>query len=152
MHNTLKLTKDLVMQSNKIKLFVPIMMCVSLALLGCSDDKKIEVEKKVSEIHNVYNSHDYDLIYQGFAKRIKLKTTKEQTFSLFEKEMSEAGEYKNSKLVDYKETTYINNNADVITLTYRSAFSKSYVEEIFYFIYEEEQPKLSGYRYIIVEK
>ncbi|MGV4277479.1 hypothetical protein [Citrobacter farmeri] len=140
------------MQSNKIKFFVPIMMCVSLALLGCSDDKKIEVEKKVSEIHNAYNSHDYDLIYQEFAKRIKLKTTKEQTFSLFEKEMSEAGEYKNSELVDYKETTYINNNADVITLTYRSAFSKSYVEEIFYFIYEEEQPKLSGYRYIIVEK
>lgn len=139
------------MKSNKMIFFVPIIMCVSLALLSCSDDKRIEVEKKYLNFIRLTIIMIMIIFIKTLQKKIKIKTTKEQTLSLFEKEMTEAGQYKGSELVDYKETTYINKSEDTITLTYNSFFSKSYVEEIFYFICEEEQPKLSGYRYIIVK-
>lgn len=119
---------------------------VSFILLGCNGDNVEIAKKQVSNFRDMCEHDEFNSIYKNSANKMKEKVSPDEFVIFISSAKKEMGKLNKTQLTHSNSISYVIGEPAVV-LTYSSRFSKRNYKEVFSFVSESGEMKLSGYSY-----
>jgi len=115
-------------------------------LSGCKGDNVDIAKKQVGTFRYMYDINKFNDIYKNSADKMKKSVSHDDFVAFIVSEKAEIGQLNKTQLTNSNSISYVIGEPAVV-LTYSSEYSKKKVREVFSFVSESGELKLSGYSY-----